>query len=228
MVTFKLIDFEDYVKSNYTEDEVAVVEKNATISGGNVSNSVFGGLRLNLFSPIDFQQDVELLYIYMNMQARFFVAFEARGLPPHNLQSIKMRQSFLENTYPWLKNLKRGYPQAGKNLFEDYQLWHNGKLWFHNAMIVLVRSKRFEMRLNLVHQNLIQGQNDEASVNMEIALKFLDEITKYHEKFDCSNPPSYIDHLGTARKMIPDPQPCFINVWIKYANELLKQNNNPV
>ena len=84
------------------------------------------------------------------------------------------------------------------------------------------------MRLNLAHQNLIQGQNDEASVNMEIALKFLDEITKYHEKFDCSNPPSRVDHLGTARKGTTDAQPCFINVWIKYANELLKQINSPV
>ncbi len=100
-------------------------------------------------------------------------------------------------------------------------MWHTGKLWFHNAMIVLVRSKRFEMRLNLAHQNLIQGQNDEASVNMEIALKFLDEITKYHEKFDCANPLN--TKYGTT-----DAQPCFINVWIKYANELLKQINSPV
>ena len=106
-------------------------------------------------------------------------------------------------------------------------MWHTGKLWFHNAMIVLVRSKRFEMRLNLAHQNLIQGQNDEASVNMEIALKFLNEIIKCHEKFDCANPPSRVDHLGT-KYGTTDAQPCFINVWIKYANELLKQINSPV
>ena len=170
----------------------------------------------------------------MNMQVRFFVAREGSGLPPHNLQTIKMRQSFLNNTYPWLKNLKRGYPQAGENLFEDYQLWHNAKVWFHNAMIVLVRSKRFEMRLNLVHQNLIQGpnnppfRNEEASVNMGIAVKFLNEIIKYHEKFDCANPPSRVDHLGTERKGTTDPQPCFINVWIEYAVELLDSFPHPV